>query len=91
MALPEIKPTLDIPMSEAMQRLTGFEIVKIKKQLKRPSLADADPIETMYGVMWAYENRTHPVTWDAVMSMEMNEVQGYFAPEPVEPDGDMGE
>jgi len=89
--LPEVKPTLDISMSEAIQRLTGFEIQRIKKQLKRPNIHEGDPIETMYAVVWAYENRTAPTTWETVMALEMHEVQGYFQPESVEPDDAMGE
>ena len=91
MALPQIEPKLNMPMSEAMQRLTGYEMLKIKKQLKRTSIADGDPIETMYAVMWAFENRNAPTTWDSVMALEMHEVQGYFQPEPADPDGEAGE
>lgn len=88
-------PTLDIPLSDAVQELTGFEALHIERRYNK-KLEELGGISLTIGVVWAYENRNgQKRSWASVENMTFRELTGYFAPEPDdvnedEPDSDTG-
>lgn len=84
-----VTPTLDIPLSEAVEGLTGFEVIAVEKHFGR-TLADLGAVLLVIGVVWAYENRENKTDWSIVKARSLRELNGYFAPEPADPDDDTG-
>ena len=89
-------PTIDLPLSEAVQGLTGFEALGIQKHYGT-TFDQLGGIALTIGVVWAYENRGDKKrSWASVEAMTFRELTaGYFAPEPDdvnedEPDSDAG-
>lgn len=88
-------PILDVPLSDAVQELTGFETLQVERRYNS-KLEDLGGISLTIGVVWAYENRGgNKRTWSSVESMTVRELTGYFASEPDdvnedEPDSDAG-
>lgn len=95
--LEPIKPTLDLPMSVAVEELTGFEIIAIERHFKT-KLDELGAIALLVGTVWAYETRAAgkaSVPWPSVEGMTLRQLTGYFEPEPDDvmpddPDSDMG-
>jgi hypothetical protein len=88
-----VKPTVALPLREALNDLTGFEVIGIEKHYGR-SLEDLGGVRTLCGAVWAYENRdrpkSDPVSWTAVEGWSLRELSGYFAAEDPDPDSDQG-
>jgi hypothetical protein len=88
-------PTLDVPLTDAVQELTGFEALGIERRFAK-KLEELGGISLTIGVVWAYENRgDNKRSWAGVEQMTFRELTGYFAPEPddvdeTEPDSDAG-
>lgn len=87
---PPVTPTLDLPLEDATQELTGFEALAIQKHFKATSLGEIGPFALTMGVVWAYENRREKTEWATVQAMTLRELHGYFAPTPSDPDSDEG-
>lgn len=77
----DIKPSVDFPISEAAQELTGFETIALEKRLGKR--LDALGLgELTVGLVWSFEKRTNPhVTWDEIGKRTQKELSGFFAPE----------
>lgn len=94
--LEPIKPTLDLPMTIAVEELTGFEVMAIERHFKQ-KIDDLGAVRLMIGTVWAFESRTlgKPAPWAEVEHMSMRQLSGYFEPEPDDvmpddPDSDLG-
>lgn len=89
------KPTLDMPLTDAVQELTGFEALQVERRFNK-KLEELGGIGLTIGVVWAYENRNgQKRSWPSVENMTFRELTGYFAEEPddvnqAEPDSDAG-
>lgn len=83
------------PVSVAVQELTGWETIAIKKHYK-VDLSQLGGVELTMATVWALENRRRseandpPATWTEVESLSLRQLNGYFPPEPAEPDSEMG-
>ena len=88
------KPTIDLPLSEAVESLTGFEVLGIQAHFKA-TMENLGAIALTIGSVWAWENRTTKTSWTAVEGRTLKDLNGFFAPEPDDtdpddPDSDMG-
>ena len=83
------KPTVDMPFKEALDELTGFEIIGIQNHYGL-DLERLGGIRSVVGAVWAYANRTTRTSWSTVESMTLNQLYGYFARPDEDPDGDQG-
>jgi len=83
------KPTVDIPLSVAVEELTGFEVIGIQDHF-RTTMENLGAIKLVIGACWAYENRTAKTSWSAVEGRTLKELNGFFAEEPEDPDSDEG-
>jgi len=70
----------DMPLSEAMKDLTGFELIAIEDHYKT-SIDKLSGLRAMYGVIFALENRAKKTTWSEVQSLKLSEVEEYFPDE----------
>lgn len=85
-----VKPSIDLPLSAALEELTGFECIGIRKRFGR-DVTDLGVMEMLVAVVHAYENRDgQSVSWQAVEAKTVRELQGYFEQEPVEPENETG-
>lgn len=90
-----IIPTVDIPLSDAVEEMTGFESLSIERRYNK-NLNELGGVGLTIGVVWAYENRDGKKrSWASVENMTTRELAGYFAPEPddvdeSEPDSEAG-
>lgn len=80
---------VDLPLSEAIQELTGVEVIGIEKRYGR-ALEDLGGIRTLCGAVWAYMNRETKTEWSTVERLTMRELAGFFAAEDPDPDSDQG-
>jgi hypothetical protein len=81
-------PTVDVPLSDAVQELTGFEALALERRYNT-KLEELGGIPLMIGVVWAYENRGGGKrSWASVEQMTFRELTAYFAPEPDDVDAD---
>lgn len=80
-----IVPTHDVPLNEAADSITGFESLGIERHYGKP-MEDLGGISLIMGVVWAYRNRLGQTSWTAVESMTLAQLNGYFPPEPEDPD-----
>jgi hypothetical protein len=81
-----ITPTCDVPLSVAVEELTGFEILGIQKRFGK-TMDSMGGAEILMGTVWALENRDAKTkSWTAVESMTMRALSGYFPAEPEDPD-----
>lgn len=79
-----------LPLDEAVESLTGFEVLDIEKHYGK-SVDDIGAIALMYGVIHAYENRDgRKLSWAGVKAMTLKEARAYFADPVVDPDSDEG-
>lgn len=77
---------VDFPISEAMDDLTGFEIIAVRKAFGA-SIANLPEEDVLFAFVWAFEKRERPdVTPDEIRGWKMRAVREYFADEPVEVD-----
>lgn len=89
-----IAPTIGVPLSDAVQELTGFEAMMIERRYDK-KLEELGGIALTIGVVYIYENRNGKRAWSSVENMTFRELTGYFAPEPddideSDPDSDVG-
>lgn len=90
-----ITPTVDIPLSDAVQELTGFEALAVQRRFGQ-KIEDMGGVSLAIGVVWAYENRGEKKrAWVSIEGMSFRELMGYFSPEPDDvdesaPDSDAG-
>jgi hypothetical protein len=83
-------PTVDIPLDEALEELTGFEIIAIGKRFKC-HVTELDPLLSLSASVWAFENRDGRIrSWESVLAMSQREVVEYFADPAPDPDSDEG-
>lgn len=94
--LEPIKPTLDLPLSVAVEELTGFEVIAIERHYKM-KLEELGGIRTLVGAVWAFEQRKSdkPVPWASIEALSMRQLGGYFEDEPDDvmpddPDSELG-
>jgi hypothetical protein len=94
--LEPIKPTLDLPMTVAVEELTGFEIMAIERHFKE-KFENFGAMWMLMGTVWAFETRAagKPVPWGGIEHMSMRQLNGYFEPEPddvmpEDPDSELG-
>jgi hypothetical protein len=77
-----ISPSVDIPLSDAAEELTGAEARTIQQHF-REKLENLGSIELTIGLVYTYENRAgNKVGWAAVEGRSIRELSGFFAPEP---------
>lgn len=87
---PAIKPTLDIPLKDALEELTGWEVLAIEKAKRKP-IEELGSIGMTIAVVWAYMNRDGQKTsWADVEKMTLRELNGFFAAPSVEPEDEQG-
>jgi hypothetical protein len=80
----------DLPLSAAVEELTGFEVIAIQTHFKT-DFAELGGVRSLLGAVWAYGNRDGAsMSWNVVKALTLKQMNGMFAPEPVEPDSDMG-
>lgn len=85
-----VQPTLDIPFSEAFDGLNGFEVIAIETHFGK-DVSELGPVRLTMGVIWAYQSRGGTkADWKTIKSMTLKEINGYFAPEPPDPESDAG-
>ena len=83
-----IEPSVDLPLSAAVEEITGFEAIGIEKRLGA-KLEDLGGTSLLIGVVWVYENRgDRKVSWQDVQSRSLRALRGYFQPEPDDVDPD---
>lgn len=85
-----IKPTVAEPFEDALQELTGFEVIGIQNHYGT-EMERLGGIRSLCGAVWAYENRTVKTSWAQVEAMTLRELSGYFAEQTDDdPDRDLG-
>jgi len=89
-ATEETKPVVDIPFAEALQELTGWEMLGIGKRYGQ-EFNDLGPLKVLMGTIWSYENRTAKTEWSHVERMTLSQLEGYFAQPDPDPESDQGE
>jgi hypothetical protein len=87
--VPAAAPKVDVPLSEASQDLTGFEVLGIERHFG-VGMEDLSGTKMLLGSVWAYESRTRgkPCPWTVPENMTMRELSSYFAAEPATADED---
>ncbi|HLL68810.1 MAG TPA: hypothetical protein VK453_24315 [Micromonosporaceae bacterium] len=75
---PDITPTVDFTIQEAMEELTGFETIAIQKRFGN-EIEKLGGVITMIALVWAFENRRAKVDWGTVERKTLRELNGYFA------------
>lgn len=77
-----ITPTLDVPLSVAVEELTGYEILGVQKRFGK-SMDAMGGAEILLGTVHAYENRGgKTASWQVIEGMTMRQLTGYFQTEP---------
>lgn len=84
------EPQIDIPLSEAVESLTGFEVIAVQKHFNK-QLDDMGGVELLMAAVWAWRKRANETTtWNDVKAMTIRDLKSFFPEEPREPDGEMG-
>jgi hypothetical protein len=92
---PAPTPVSDLPLSVAVEELTGFEVIAIQTHF-RTDFSELGGVRSLLGAVWAYANRDgKTMSWNAVKALTLKQMNGMFAPEPndadpTDPDTDMG-
>lgn len=87
--------TVDLPLSVAVEELTGFEVIAIQTHF-HADFNDLGGVRSLLGTVWAYGNRDgKTLSWPVVKAMTLKQMNQIFAPEPGDtdpddPDTDMG-
>lgn len=87
--LEPIKPTSELPFEEAIQELTGFEVIGISKHYG-VEFEKLGGLRSLMGTVWAFENRTAKTDWHKIEAMTLRELNGYFPEKDPDPDSDQG-
>lgn len=85
----DTKPVVDIPFEDAIQELTGFEVLAIAKHFGM-DFERIGGVRTLLGAVWAYESRGATTAWSHVESMTLKQLQSYFAKEDSDPTDEAG-
>ena len=85
----DTKPTVDMPLDEALQDLTGFEVLGIESHYGQ-HLERLSGSQALIGAVWAYENRGAKTAWNVIEKMTVRELGGYFGARDPGPDSDQG-
>jgi len=86
----EVKPTADVPLEEAVQELTGFEVLGIQKRFGT-DFEKLGGLQALIGTVWALENRQVKTDWSTVERMTIKQLNGYFPEREPDPEGEQGE
>ena len=76
-----------LPLSEAAQGLTGYEVLAIQKAMAK-NLEALSGSELLIAATWAYMARDRKVEWAEVKSLTLKQLGAYFADEPEAPELD---
>lgn len=88
MTEPVTPPTLDIPLEDAIQEMTGFELRAIQRRLNM-KMEELGRVDLTIGAIFTYENRNgNKRSWASVENMTLKDMSGYFAPSPQDADPD---
>jgi hypothetical protein len=80
-----VPPVVDIPLSAAVEELTGFEVIAVESYF-HTDFQNLGGMKTLIGAVWVYGNRDgRTMDWNAAKGMTLKQMQGYFAPEPDDP------
>jgi hypothetical protein len=88
-------PMVDLPLSTAVEELTGFEVIAVQEYFKK-DFSELGGVRSLLGAVWAYGNRGgQSMSWNAVKALTLKQMNGMFAPEPEDadasdPDTDLG-
>lgn len=76
-------PVVDVPLSEASQDLTGYEVTAIERHWAA-GIEDLSGTKMLMGCIWAYEGRREgkAVSWARVNEMTYRQMSAYFKEEP---------
>ena len=78
----------ELPLSVAVEELTGFETIAIQERFKT-DFSELGGVRSLLGTVWAYGNRDgNKMSWAAVMALTLKQMNGMFAPEPIDADPD---
>jgi hypothetical protein len=92
---PVVEPLTDLPLSAAVEELTGFEVIAIQKHFGC-DFNDLGGVRSLLGTAWAYGNRDgKTLSWNGIKALTLKQMNGLFADEPEdadaeEPDTDLG-
>lgn len=76
----------DLPLSVAVEELTGFETIAIQERFKT-DFAELGGVRSLLGTVWAYGNRDgQTMSWNVVMGLTLKQMNAMFAPEPFDAD-----
>lgn len=79
---------VDLPLSVAVEELTGFEVIAVQSHFKT-DFGELGGVRSLLGAVWAYGNRDGAtLSWNAVKSMTLKDMNKVFLPEPVDADPD---
>lgn len=78
-------PVVDIPLSVAVEEMTGFETIAVENHFKK-EFNSLGGVKSLIGAIWVYANRDgKKMDWNAVKAMTLKQMQGFFAPSPDDP------
>lgn len=78
----------DLPLSAAVQELTGFETIAIETHF-RMQFNDLGGVKSLIGAAWAYGNRdAQTLSWNAVKALTLKQLGALFPDEPEDADAD---
>ena len=86
----EVKPTAEVPLSEAIQDLTGFEVLGIQKRYG-VEFEKLGGIQALMGTVWSLENRQVKTDWSTIERMTLRQLNGYFPDKDPDPESEQGE
>jgi hypothetical protein len=90
-----VQPLTDLPLSAAVEELTGFETLAIEAHF-RQQFNDLGGVKSLIGAAWAYGNRNgQTLSWNAIKALTLKQLGGLFGDEPQdadesEPDSELG-
>jgi hypothetical protein len=83
-------PVVDLPLDEAVESLTGFEVIAIENRYGR-SIDELGPVRLLMGAVHSYANRDGArLSWQAVEAMTVRDLRCYFAAPAVDPESETG-
>lgn len=83
-------PVVDLPLDEAIQELTGFEVLEIEKHFGRP-MEQLGGTSLLIGAVVVFEKRAgRSPSWQVVKGRSMKQLSQFFADESVDPDDEQG-
>ncbi len=83
------EPSVDLPFDEAIQELTGFEVIAAQRHYGT-ELEHMGGVRSLCAAVWAYRNRVERTDWATVERMSLRDLHGFFAEPDPDPDSDQG-